>query len=132
MGNRAEASQRAFLEFAFPPLIFVLSLLANTMIMANSGFDSHFGSPQTVVAVSEGQLFSELDGEVVILDPVAGAYYSLDQVGATVWNAMQSPISVGALKAVILDTYEVEPETCDRDLQELLQDLHGKGLITSA
>ncbi len=83
-----------------------------------------------MVAVDAGQLFSELDGEVVILDPIAGAYYSLDGVGATVWNAMQSPVSVAMLKELVLNTYTVEPEECDRDLQELLQDLHQKGLIT--
>ena len=39
----------------------------------------------TVVAV-QGQVSSDLGGEVAILDLNAGMYYGLDEVGVRVWD----------------------------------------------
>jgi hypothetical protein len=58
-----------------------------------------------------------------------GVYYSLDSVGARIWQLIQQPRKVNEVRAIIVEEYDVEPERCGRDLQELLQKLASEGLI---
>ncbi|WYL93496.1 MAG: lasso peptide biosynthesis PqqD family chaperone [Gloeotrichia echinulata IR180] len=81
-----------------------------------------------VVAAKE-QIFSELDGEQVILNIQSGVYYGLNSVGASIWNLIQQPKTISEIQDAILSKYEVEPEQCDRDLLKILQELEAEGLI---
>lgn len=86
-------------------------------------------SKDTIVVASKDQVSSDLAGEVVTLNLKNGTYYGLDEVGARIWSLIQQPCAVGAIRNVILDEYDVEPERCERDLLALLQDLENAGLI---
>jgi Coenzyme PQQ synthesis protein D (PqqD) len=81
------------------------------------------------VAVNPNQVSSDLVGEAVILNLQSGTYYGLNAVGASVWNLIQSPKTVDQIREVLLEEYDVAPEVCDRDLHQLLEDLHNVGLI---
>ncbi|MBE9205427.1 PqqD family protein [Nostoc sp. LEGE 06077] len=81
------------------------------------------------VVASREQICSELQGEVVILDIKSGAYYGLNQVGASIWNFIQSPKTVQEIQDAILAEYEVAAEVCKGDISALLEDLAAKGLI---
>jgi hypothetical protein len=82
-----------------------------------------------MVVASDGQVSSEIGEEVAILDLKAGTYYGLDSVGARVWELIQRPKSVGEIRNVLLEEYEVEPKRCERDLLALLQTLVNEGLV---
>lgn len=82
----------------------------------------------TVVASRE-LVAANLDGEVVILGYKSGSYYSLDQVGAFVWDLLQNPQAVSAIRDAILNDYEIEPAQCQEDLLNLLTDFADKELI---
>ncbi|NET04900.1 MAG: lasso peptide biosynthesis PqqD family chaperone [Symploca sp. SIO2B6] len=81
-----------------------------------------------VVAVKD-QVSSDLEGESVILHLKSGTYYGLNDVGASIWNLIQEPKKVSELREAILEEYEVEPEQCEREILELLQQLAAKELI---
>ena len=82
----------------------------------------------TVSAVKD-QVYAALDDEVVILHLKDGVYFGLNETGATVWKALERPCPVEELKRLLLATYEVEPEQCERDLIKLLEELAEAGLI---
>ena len=82
----------------------------------------------TVVAIKE-QISSDLAGEAVILNLQSGIYFGLNEAGAKVWSLIQRPTSVQDLRDALLADYEVEPEVCERDLLQLLQDLQAAALI---
>ena len=84
---------------------------------------------QTVVVVSKDRVSCPLGDDVIILDLKAGLYFSLDNVGAMIWQLIQQPRTVGELRQAVLDTFEVEPEVCDRDLAALLQELAARNLV---
>ncbi len=84
---------------------------------------------QSIVFASKEQVFSEISGEVIILDMKSGVYYGLNEVGAKIWNLIQQPKTIVEIQNAILAEYEVEPEKCDRDILVLLQDLAAKGLV---
>lgn len=83
-----------------------------------------------MITVAQGQVSSELAGEVVILDLNAGVYYGLDPVGARVWELLQQPKKVSDIAAAIVAEYEVDPAQCEHDIRTLLEELAAKGLIT--
>ncbi len=83
----------------------------------------------TTVEVSKDQVSCDLDGEAAILNLKNGVYYSLDSVGARIWQLIQQPRTLDQIRTVVLEEYDVEPQRCERDLQELLQKLASEGLI---
>lgn len=82
----------------------------------------------TITAAPQ-QVSSELDGEVVILNLRDSTYYSLDEVGALVWAAIQQPRPFAEVVEAVLAEYDVEPAQCEQDLLALLGDLRAAGLI---
>lgn len=83
----------------------------------------------SIVVASRNQVSCPLQDEVAILDLAAGVYYSLDPVGARVWELLAAPRSVGAIRDALVAEYDVEPARCERDLLELLRDLARAGLV---
>ena len=81
------------------------------------------------VQVSAQQVSTELDGEMAILSLQNGVYYGLDPVGARIWELVQEPQIVSAVRDQIVSEYEVSPEVCEADLLALLGDLHAAGLV---
>ena len=85
-------------------------------------------SDMTVV-VSKVQVSCDLGGEASILNLNSSVYYGLDAVGARVWNLIQVPVKVATIRDTLLQEYDVERETCERDLLDLLGQLAAAELI---
>ncbi len=75
------------------------------------------------------QVSCDLAGETAILDLKSGQYYGLNPVGARIWALIQESKSVTEVLNIILDEYDVETSSCERDLFALLEELQGKGLV---
>jgi hypothetical protein len=87
-------------------------------------------SEHSIVMVSKDQVSSDLEeGEVAILNFKSGTYYGLNAVGARVWNLIQEPKTIGEIRNVLANEYNVEPERCEHDLLALLQRLANEGLV---
>ena len=72
---------------------------------------------------------ADLAGEKVLLNYADGVYYSLNEVGARIWELVQEPTSVETLLATLLAEYDAEPNECEADLVNLLGELSGLGLV---
>jgi hypothetical protein len=86
-------------------------------------------SPSSIVVASGDQISSDLAGEVVMLNLKNGTYYGLDQVGARIWELIQAPQPVAAVRDTIVAEYEVTAERCEADLLVLLGQLADAELI---
>jgi len=86
-------------------------------------------SVHSVVSASPEQVSCPLGEESAILNLKNSVYYGLDPVGARVWNLLQQPRSIGELRDMLLDEYEVEAERCELDLLNLLEKMRDEGLI---
>lgn len=84
---------------------------------------------QSVVKVAKEGFSCSIDREVAILNGTNSTYYGLDPVGAYVWSLMRQPTSVIELRNAMLKKYEVDEQRCERELLDLLQALHGEGLV---
>jgi hypothetical protein len=92
-------------------------------------FMTNVMSMESVVVAASEQVSCDLDGEVVILDLKNGVYYGLDAIGACIWDMLQKPTTIGAIRDAILLEYDVEADRCERDLLALLRDMGDKGLV---
>jgi len=76
-----------------------------------------------------GFIEAEIDNEVVALHIDTGKCYGLNRVGSRVWSLIESSGKVSDICATLLTEYEVEPEACERQVLDLLEELRAEGMI---
>ena len=86
-------------------------------------------STTSVVARCDGFIDSEIDGEIVALSIEHGTCYGLNQVGSRIWELIARPARIGDLCATLLTEYRVDPDVCERQVLDLLEELRAEGLI---
>jgi len=89
-------------------------------------------SKGTVLVASKEQVSCDFDGEAIILSLETDSYYGLNAVGAFVWELVKEPKTFDQIKEAILANYEVDPNECERDLMELVDDLLARELIQAS
>jgi hypothetical protein len=82
----------------------------------------------TIVAAND-LLSTEFGDEVVILNLRDGVYYGLEDVGTRIWQLLQRPVSVLAIREALVADFDVDSARCERDLRLLLTDLAARGLV---
>ena len=88
-------------------------------------------SSTTVVARTDGFIEAEVDGEVVALSLERGTCYGLNRVGSRIWNLLDRPSRIGDLCATLLTEFKVDPDVCERQVLDLLEELRTEGLIAT-
>ena len=83
----------------------------------------------TSIKISKDVLAQEISGETVLLDLASESYFGLDAVGTRVWQLLNEGQGQSAMVDTLLEEYEVDRETLERDISELLDRLSGAGLI---
>jgi len=71
----------------------------------------------------------EVDGEMVLLDMESENYFGLDEVGTSIWQAMQENETLKEVLAELLEQYEVEEEMLQNDLFAFVGKLEESGLV---
>jgi hypothetical protein len=85
----------------------------------------------TVVACRGGLIEAEIDEEIVALSIEQGICYGMNRVSSRIWNLLAKPIRVCDLCAALLAAYRVDPDVCERQVLDLLEELRTEGLITA-
>lgn len=93
-------------------------------------------APQTEVTASvlryqaiKEHLFSELNEEAVILSLKNGKYYGLNSVGVTIWTNVQEAAALSEIETAVMDEYDVDEETCRREVSLFLEKMISEELI---
>lgn len=79
-----------------------------------------------------GQVFGEVDGQVVLLAVESGEYRAANPTGSRVWGMLEKPWVVSALVAALVEEFEVTPEQCEREMLAFLEKMRVDGLIEVA
>ena len=69
---------------------------------------------------------------LVLLNLEGGQYYSLDEVGARVWELCDGTRTVAELVSIIGREYDAPAETVRADVLELLTELADESLVVEA
>ena len=86
-------------------------------------------STESVVSPIEDIVVSDIDDEKVMMSVENGQYYNLDSVGSRVWELIVKPVKVSELIDALLLKYDVDRETCERDVLAFLSELHKDGIL---
>jgi hypothetical protein len=70
-----------------------------------------------------------VDDEVVILDVPSGRYFGLNDVGALIWDLLDGDHDRDAILDAITDEFDIDRPTAASDLDSLLAELTGVGLV---
>ena len=85
--------------------------------------------PGASAVVTPDQLSTQLGNEVVILGLRDSIYYGLGDVGARIWQLLQTRHTIAEIVHTVTTEYDVAADRAEADLQALLQDLHARGLV---
>lgn len=80
----------------------------------------------------ENVISQKASGTVVLFDMDEGTYFSLNEVGAKVWDLCSSEQSLPELVAAVWEEYEAPLPIIESDVHELLGEMLQRKLITEA
>ena len=84
------------------------------------GTEQHFGVNPSIVA-------TDLEDELVLLDPASQQIFSLNATGRAIWQSL--PASMASLTHTLEQRFEVEAMQADADVKGLLRSLVDAGLV---
>jgi hypothetical protein len=70
-----------------------------------------------------------IDGEAIIMNLTNGAYYSLDGVGALIWEGIEQALSREGIVARVDGRYAVDAARVQADFDRLVAELLAEGVI---
>jgi len=85
-----------------------------------------------VVRIPQAVIARQVGDETVMLDLANGTYYSLDPVGARMWQLLVEGKTLAAVCDTMVDEYDVSRDDVERDLLILVDNLATHGLIVPA
>lgn len=71
-----------------------------------------------------------INDEAVVLHLDSGIYYSLNEVGARIWDLCDGNTNIENVTKIICNEFEITEEIALRDILDVLNDLFQEGLIT--
>ena len=87
------------------------------------------GSPAAYYRRASNVSYAAHADHVVVLDPSAGRYYGLDQVGAYIWELLANRITAGEMVDRIVDEYKEARQMVEADVDRFLAQMTSARLI---
>ena len=81
------------------------------------------------IQISDDIVYRELDGSIVTLSLATGEYVELDLVGTRIWQLIEQDGRQSSVREGLLASFDIDEDTCDRELNAFLATLLDKGLI---
>lgn len=81
-----------------------------------------------LVTATKDAVACEFGNGLALLNLKSNVYYSLNGVGAFIWNLIQEPRPIADIRSAVLARYNVDPERCKADVDALLTGLAENGL----
>jgi hypothetical protein len=85
--------------------------------------------PGTRVVQNREPLAVEVDRSIVMMSLDQGKYYGLEGVGGRIWKLIEEPATIAEVCRVLESEFEVDAETCRREVVEFLTQLASEQLI---
>ena len=82
-----------------------------------------------LISRREGLIQAEVDGELVALHIDKGTCYGFNVTATRIWSLIEQPRLLSELKRILLGEYDVDADTCDRQIREMVAELERDGLV---
>jgi len=83
----------------------------------------------TKIVASRDQVSCRTGQDATIMKIKDGTYYALDPVAARVWDLLQAPCTIGDIRDILIDEYQVDPARLELDIREFLNELASHQLV---
>jgi len=84
---------------------------------------------ESVIVQIEEIVASDIDGETVMMSVENGKYYGLDDIGSRIWELIERPIRISDLIDRLLERFDVDRETCEKDVLKFLNELNDDRIL---
>lgn len=74
-------------------------------------------------------VFSNIEGEIAILNVSSGKYFGLNDIGSDIWGVLKQPKILDEIVQELQLIYEVDLSQCHSDIKNYIQELKDAGLI---
>lgn len=81
--------------------------------------------------ISTDVRFTTVGNEVILMDPKAGVYRGLDEVGSAIWKLVDEGCNVEEIVSRLTSEYEITKGSAAEDTQKFLSSLLNLGLIVA-
>lgn len=92
------------------------------VVERNVGLDS-------VIVRNSEPVTVEVDGTAVMMSLLQGKYYGLDAIGTRIWELVENPTTPRRLCDTLMQEFEVDRETCERDVLDFVTELVAEKLL---
>jgi len=75
---------------------------------------------------------TEMDGEIILMNPETGKYYTLAGPARTIWLALGEPVRGDTLCRELMRRYEVDEVACRHDVARFLTGLLTERLVVGS
>lgn len=72
---------------------------------------------------------AEVDGELIGLEVEQGTCFGFNATATRIWALIETPKRLSELRDALLAEYDVDQETCERELVQLVRELEATGLV---
>ena len=86
----------------------------------------------SVLVQRADQASATIDEVTAVMDADADVYLLIDAVGSVIWSRIAQQTRIADVCTELLAEYEVDTETCERDVLSFANDLVTRGLAVPA
>jgi len=86
----------------------------------------------TLLHRHQDALWTEFDGQVVVLSVATGHYFETRGIGGAIWHLLASPRGAEDVVRHVVERYQVEQVQAQRDVTAFLQSLGRAGLLVES
>ena len=90
---------------------------------------SGLGENEVIVERQGDWLSARVGDELVMMSAAKGNYVGLSEVGARIWEIIETRTPLETICARLLTEFEVSPETCRAEVEAFLNELQAHGAV---
>ncbi len=80
-------------------------------------------------AHKDGWLAAMVGDELVMMSAQSGVYLGLNDVGARIWEIIETPAALTDICAALATEFETTPEACRPEVEAFLNELAARGAV---
>jgi PqqD family protein of HPr-rel-A system len=85
--------------------------------------------PNNTIRRKETYVDTELDDEIILMHVSSGQIFGMDEAAREIWKLLVEPITFAKLIETLLQQFEIDQATCEKDVLAFLAELENRGLI---
>jgi hypothetical protein len=89
-------------------------------------------APDTILRRDPEILYEQVGSNGVMFNLNAGLYHSLNDVGARIWELLETPQTAAQIRDRLLEEFDVDEQVCQTAVMDFVGKLLDRGVIHAA